>query len=134
MNALPLIIGGGLLLALTRRKPVTVVVPVAPEPAPPAPADGGATVTPGDVYYVVQPGDTAVELARHWTGDPDRWRELRDAQPARTRRNAISSGIMQAGWRLRVPDNWFAPDDVPNSALQMYADAVIDDPDVARTT
>lgn len=137
----PLAIVGLLFLAGKRRAPALPPPPLPEEPPPPPvrgpkfstvdTSPGGIVVTPGDLYYVAQPGDTPVDLARHWTGDPMRWRELRDVQPSKRRRAQLSAGIIQPGSRLLLPSSWQLPDDVPNEHVELLDQAVLADPLVA---
>ena len=143
MSPLPLLAGAAVLLLVSRKRGATrtVQVPTAPEVMPQAPdvppvIDPSTTledvVVSADTFYIVQPGDTLVELARHWTGDPNRWRELRDQQPSRKRRAQLSAGIIQPGQRLLIPQTWPIPDDVPQSQLESYTRALQADPEVAK--
>lgn len=73
------------------------------EEAPPVVAAAGdATI------YIVKSGDTGVSIAAEFTGDGNRWRELRDANPQiRSRPDPNNWGmVIYPGDRLTLPDGW----------------------------
>jgi nucleoid-associated protein YgaU len=74
----------------TETKPVLVADAPAPVPA----------------TYTVVSGDSAWRIAQKLTGDGNRWRELRDANPDKPRSNDGNFKTLFAGEVLKLPDSW----------------------------
>lgn len=62
----------------------SITVPLAPPPFPPAPtpAPPSPAPTPGPTTYTVVPGDYLVKIANDLCGDPQKWRDIYDANKA----------------------------------------------------
>lgn len=134
MNAGGLLaVGAALVLVLRRRSSSADVAPVAIEPPPPPvePTDGPIVRASDAIYLKPLDSDTAVALATQITGDPSRWRELRDAQPSRKRRDLISKGMMSSRWWLRLPPTWYELESIPDTRLTDWDVAILEDPLVA---
>ena len=138
------IVGAALLLSRKRaqasapvsRETQAATTDVAPTSYEAQPGDPDAIFdTSGHIYIRPIAGDTVASLAATFTNDPNRWRELRDVQPSRTRRAQITSGVMSPSWWLLLPDVWTQtiPDNFPDSRLAEYADAIGQDPAIGRT-
>ncbi len=83
--------------------PTQINVPVSTSTAtaqvPPAAAAGTR-------YYVVESGDNPSKIAKKFTGDPNRWREMATLNPEAN----LAAGKIYPGQRLLVPTAW------PNTA------------------
>jgi DNA-binding SARP family transcriptional activator/LysM repeat protein len=76
-----------------------LLVPDAPEPADPPPADG---------WYTVEPGDTLQGIAARTLGDPEQWSTIFDLNRGTARlsdgHTLMSPNLIWPGLRLRLPD------------------------------
>ena len=132
MNAGPLVALGAVLLLALKKRQAPGYAPMTPTPqAPPEQDAGGIVVTPGTLYLKPLNSDTAVGLAATITGDPSRWKELRDEQPSRRRRDQISKGMMSPSWWLQLPASWVDVDAIPSERLAEFEQAVSEDPLIA---
>lgn len=77
--------------------------PAPTPPVPPAPqSPTSPPTTTGVRFYVVEPNDNPSLIAKKFTGDPSRWRELAQANPEAN----LASAFIHPGQRLRVPADW----------------------------
>lgn len=89
--------------------PVTTMPPVGPPSSPPA---GGPPVAtpPAPRTYVTKRGDLGSTIARDFTGDGNRWRELRDANPWTA--HPTYGMAFNPGSVLTIPASWPVPGSV----------------------
>ena len=81
--------------------PPIITIPPAPSPVTP---DAAPTPAPLANVYVVLSGDNPSSIAKRYTGDPNRYRELAAANPDKSAR--ILAGKIYVDEVLTLPDAW----------------------------
>ena len=78
-------------------------------PAAPTPTPTLIPIPPGGLAYIVQPGDTLMDLARRYYGDPARWVDIFVATNAKAYTDPsfailLDSNVIVAGWKIFIPE------------------------------
>jgi len=107
-------LGGGLLLlaATSKKASAAPTLPGAPPLGSPPPLPGvpPGTVpnptTPAVAQYVVQAGDWGLsKIAKDFTGDGNRWKELLPLNPTK-KRDPKAGFVFHVGDVLNIPQSW----------------------------